>query len=324
MSDSVVSGRVVCIVGPTASGKSALSEHVAQSLGSSVISVDAMQVYRGMDVGTAKTPITERHAPLLMVDVADVDEDYSVQRFQSDARSCVDGLLGHGLIPVLCGGTGLYLDAVIDEMDFPSGELGDERRQKYERIAAEQGAQALHDLLARRDSKSAALIHPNNVRRCVRALEMLDEGVSYAQNHEGLKSRVPHYDARIWAISIPRERLYARIDRRVDKMFEDGLVDEVRGLRLCGLDRSHTAGQAIGYKEVLAALAGECTLAEAKAEIKRRTRHYAKRQLSWLRRDGRARWVDVNEVESGQACSIIVQDALGHTEPCDGLGTEEE
>ena len=315
MSEPAASGRVVCIVGPTASGKSALSELVAEGLGSSVVSVDAMQVYRGMDVGTAKTPPAERHVPLLMVDVANVDEDYSVQRFQNDARSCVDELLRRDHIPVLCGGTGLYLDAVIDEMDFPSGEMGDDRRMAYERIAAEQGPEVLHDLLAKRDPLSAALIHPNNVRRCVRALEMLDDGVSYAQNHEGLKRHVPHYAARIWAISMPRELLYERIDRRVDRMFEDGLVEEVRRLRKRGLDRAHTAGQAIGYKEVLAALAGECTLDEARDEVKRRTRHYAKRQLSWLKRDGRARWIDVGDMGTGQACELIISDALEQAEP---------
>ena len=315
MSEPAASGRVVCIVGPTASGKSALSELVAEGLGSSVVSVDAMQVYRGMDVGTAKTPPAERHVPLLMVDVANVDEDYSVQRFQNDARSCVDELLRRDHIPVLCGGTGLYLDAVIDEMDFPSGEMGDDRRMVYERIAAEQGPEVLHDLLAKRDPRSAALIHPTNVRRCVRALEMLDDGVSYAQNHEGLKRHVPHYAARIWAISMPRELLYERIDRRVDRMFEDGLVEEVRRLRERGLDRAHTAGQAIGYKEVLAALAGECTLDEARDEVKRRTRHYAKRQLSWLKRDGRARWIDVGDMGTGQACELIISDALEQAEP---------
>lgn len=312
MSDALPSRRVVCIVGPTASGKSALSERVAERLGSSVVSVDAMQVYRGMDVGTAKTPVAERRVPLLMVDIADVDDDYSVQRFQADARGCVDGLLDKGLIPVLCGGTGLYLDAVIDEMDFPAGEIGDERRRGYERIAAERGNEALHALLAERDPASAALIHPNNVRRCVRALEMLDEGVSYAKNNEGLRHRKPHYDAHMWAISMPRETLYHRIDLRVDKMFEAGLVDEVRELASHGLDPSHTAGQAIGYKEILSALAGECSLDEAKDEIKRRTRHYAKRQLSWLRRDGRARWIDVNDIGASRACDRIVDDVLGN------------
>ena len=194
--------------------------------------------------------------------------------------------------------------------------MGDDRRLRYERIAAEQGAEALHVLLAKRDPDSAALIHPNNVRRCVRALEMLDDGVSYAQNHRGLKRHVPHYAAHIWAISMPRELLYERIDQRVDRMFDDGLVEEVCNLRGRGLDWAHTAGQAIGYKEVLAALAGECSLDEARDEVKRRTRHYAKRQLSWLKRDGRARWIDVRDMGEEQACELIVRDALVQSEPC--------
>ena len=322
MSEPVALGRVVCIVGPTASGKSALAGLVAKRLGSAIVSVDAMQVYRGMDVGTAKTPMGERGVPLLMVDVADVTDDYSAQRFQRDARACVDGLLARGLVPVLCGGTGLYLDAVIDEMDFPAGVTGGERRQGYERIAAEGGAAALHGILAERDPASAALIHPNNVRRCVRALEMLDGGVSYARNNEGLRRRKPHYEPRVWAVSMPRERLYRRIDERVDMMFEAGLVDEVRGLAAHGLNRSRTAGQAIGYKEIRSALAGECSLDEARGEVKRRTRHYAKRQLSWLRRDGRARWVDVDELGADRACELIVSDARGDFD-LDGTRKEE-
>ena len=191
--------KVVCIVGPTASGKSSLAEAVALRLKSAVVSVDAMQVYRGMDVGTAKTPAGERRCPLLMVDVCDPTESYSVQRFQADARSCADGLLAEGRTPVLCGGTGLYLDAVIDEMDFPAGEVGGRARSAYEDLLAERGPEGLHALLAERDPSSAELIHPNNSRRVVRALEMLDEGVSYAQKHEGLKRRSPHYAASIWA-----------------------------------------------------------------------------------------------------------------------------
>ena len=177
---------VLAVVGPTASGKSATAELVAERLGTSVVSVDAMQVYRGMDVGTAKTPACERRVPLLMVDVCDPLENYSVSLFQRDARSCVDALLSGGRDAVLCGGTGLYLDAVIDEMEFPSGEKGGERRRAYEGLLAERGPAALHDLLAERDPRSARLIHPNNSRRVVRALEMLDEGTSYAEHHEGL------------------------------------------------------------------------------------------------------------------------------------------
>ena len=299
-------GRVVCVVGPTASGKSAVAELVAMRLGSSVISVDAMQVYRGMDVGTAKTPAAERRCPLLMVDVADVDEDYSVQRFQHDARSCADELLREGCVPILCGGTGLYLDAVIDEMEFPTGEKDGSVRETYERMASERGPQALHSLLAERDPESAALIHPNNVRRVVRALEMLDEGVSYARHHEGLKERRPHYDAQIWGLSWPRETLYARIDARVDQMMAEGLLDEVRALAGRGLTEDVTAGQAIGYKELLEVLAGAASLEEAVELIKRRTRRYAKRQLSWFRRDGRVRWLEMDRLGVEGACEPIL------------------
>ena len=299
-------GPVVCIVGPTASGKSSLAERLAVTLGSAVVSVDAMQVYRGMDIGTAKTPVDERSCELMMVDVCDVGDDYSVRLFQRDARACVDALLASERTPVLCGGTGLYLDAVIDEMDFPAGQTGSEARERYEAIARDEGALALHELLRGRDPKSAELIHPNNVRRVVRALEMLDEGVSYAAKHEGLRARRPHYDALLFGITMDRERLYKRIDARVDAMVEAGLVDEVRALAEGGLAETLTAMQAIGYKEVVAYLDGALTLDEAIDEVKRRSRRYAKRQLSWLRRDGRVRWLDYDRLDEDEAARIVL------------------
>lgn len=301
-----MSARVVCIVGPTASGKSRVADMVAHDLGSSVVSVDAMQVYRGMDIGTAKTPPSERNAPLLMVDVCDPGEDYSVQRFQADARACVDGLIGRGCVPVLCGGTGLYLDAVIDEMDFPSGDRSCDSRSRYESLAEELGPQGLWEALRDRDRASAELIHPNNVRRVVRALELHDEGVSYAQNHEGLRKRAPHYQASLFALAGNREALYRRIDARVDEMFSSGLVEEVRALVAAGISRDVTAGQAIGYKEVLDALEGLCTMDEARATVKARTRRYAKRQLSWLRRDGRAEWLDADALSPREMADAII------------------
>ena len=301
-----VPGPVVCVVGPTATGKSELAERLALGLGSAVVSVDAMQVYRGMDVGTAKTPVSERRAPLLMVDVADVGENYSAQRFQRDARVCVDTLLAEGRVPVLAGGTGLYLNAVIDEMDFPAGSRDEAPRRAWEALLAERGPEALHALLAERDPASAELIHPHNARRVVRALEMLDEGTSYAARHEGLHARAPHYDARVWGLTMGRERLYARIDERVDRMMGEGLLDEVRSLAARGLTTEVTAGQAIGYKELLDALAGRCGLDEAVETIKRRTRRYAKRQLSWFRHDPRVRWVDLDERTLDDVCDEVL------------------
>lgn len=305
-------GPVVCVVGPTASGKSALAELVAERLASSVVSVDAMQVYRGMDIGTAKTPPASRRVPLLMVDVADPAQNYSVRLFQTAARGCVDELLDDGRVPVLCGGTGLYLNAVIDEMEFPAGEKDGAARGRYERLAAERGGDAAYALLAERDPESASLIHPHNVRRVVRALEMLDEGVSYARHSEGLHSRAPHYDARLWGLAMSRERLYARIDRRVDEMMSAGLLDEVRSLAERGLSPELSAGQAIGYKELLAALSGETSLDEAVELIKLRSRRYAKRQLSWFRHDGRVRWIDLDEQSLDEGAARILAD-LGET-----------
>lgn len=302
--------EAVCIVGPTASGKSSLAARIACTLGTDIVSIDAMQVYRGMDIGTAKASAEELGCPQHMVDIVDPDEPYSVARFQHDARQAIDGILQRGMPAVLCGGTGLYLDAVIDEMSFPHGELGGTTRRRYEELAEREGALALHQLLRSRDPASAALIEPANVRRVVRALEMLDEGHSYAVQHEGLRRREPHYRSRIWAIALRRDRLYARIERRVDEMFERGLVDEVAGLRERGLVRDSTAGQAIGFKEVLAALDGDCSLDEARDEIKKRTRRYAKRQLSWLRRDGRCHWLDYDEISEEDACAQVLQ-ALG-------------
>jgi tRNA dimethylallyltransferase len=301
-------GPVVSIVGPTASGKSALADLVACEVDSDVISVDAMQVYRGMDIGTAKTPAAERLVSLRMVDVCEPTADYSVQLYQRDCRALIDEELGQGTVPVLCGGTGLYLNAVIDEMDFPRGEKGDSKRSAYEELASELGPSGLHHVLEGRDPASAALIHPNNVRRVVRALEMLDEGKSYAEQNKGLKKRAPHYDARIWGLSMDRARLYERIEARVDQMMDEGLLQEVETLASQGLSRQSTAGQAIGYKEILDYLDGSTTLDDAVATIKMRTRRYAKRQISWFKNDGRVRWLDLDSMTLEEARDIVLAD----------------
>lgn len=299
-------GSVICIVGPTASGKSSLSEQVAKKLETSVISVDAMQVYRGMDIGTAKTPVKDREVPLLMVDCADISEEYSVQMFQMAARAEAHKLIAAGKTPIFCGGTGLYLDSIIDQMEFPSGSIESPVRTHYEKLAHELGAEGLHEFLATKDAASAKLIHPNNVRRVVRALELLEEGKSYATHHEGLKAHAPYFDAQIWGLTMNRERLYERINFRVDLMFEQGLVEEVQALIETGLSENCTAGQAIGYKEFFAYFAKEQSLEQTCELIKQHTRQYAKRQISWLKRDGRVRWLDMDELTSEDALERIL------------------
>lgn len=299
-------GKVLAIVGPTASGKSALADKVAAQLHTSEISIDAMQVYRGMDIGTAKTPVAERVCPLLMVDMADIVDNYSVQLFQTQAREYIDKLQADDQLPVLCGGTGLYLDAVIDDMRFPKGQTDSAARKKYEALAEKEDVEALYTLLQERDPDSADIIHPHNIRRVIRALEMLDEGKSYATQHKGLHKRASWYQAQIYGIAMERERLYRRIDTRVDAMFDEGLVKEVKGLMDQGLASALTALQAIGYKEIVSALNGEITLDEARELMKKNTRHLAKRQLSWFHRDPRVNWLDLDKMTSDEAAEQII------------------
>lgn len=285
----------VAIVGPTAVGKSDVADRLAARLSSEVLSCDAMQIYRGMDIGTAKMMPEECSAPLRLVDIVNPGVAYSAALYQSDARAYVERLLGEQRLPVFCGGTGLYLKAALDEMDFPSGELEDERRAGYQELADRIGEEALHALLAERDPESAAVIHPHNVRRVIRALEMHDDGVSYAQQKSNFSVPRERFHALWFGLTRSREVLYERINLRVDLMFERGLVDEVRGLMDQGLGDALTSMQAIGYKEIIDALRGAITMDEARDLIKMRSRRYAKRQLSWFKRDDRIVWFDMDE-----------------------------
>ena len=285
----------IAIVGPTAVGKSDVADRLAARLSSEVLSCDAMQIYRGMDIGTAKMMPEECSAPLRLVDIVDPGVAYSAALYQSDARAYVERLIGEQRLPVFCGGTGLYLKAALDEMDFPSGELEDERRVGYQELAERIGEKALHALLAERDPESAAVIHPHNVRRVIRALEMHDDGVSYAQQKSKFSVPRERYHALWFGLTRSREALYERINLRVDLMFEQGLVDEVRGLMDQGLGDALTSMQAIGYKEIIDALRGAITMEEARELIKMRSRRYAKRQLSWFKRDDRIVWFDMDE-----------------------------
>lgn len=285
----------VAIVGPTAVGKSDVADRLAARLSSEVLSCDAMQIYRGMDIGTAKMMPEVCSAPLRLVDIVNPGVAYSAALYQSDARAYVERLLGEQRLPVFCGGTGLYLKAALDEMDFPSGELEDERRAGYQELADRIGEEALHALLAERDPESAAVIHPHNVRRVIRALEMHDDGVSYAQQKSNFSVPRERFHALWFGLTRSREVLYERINLRVDLMFEQGLVDEVRGLMDQGLGDALTSMQAIGYKEIIDALRGAITMDEARDLIKMRSRRYAKRQLSWFKRDDRIVWFDMDE-----------------------------
>lgn len=294
--------RVAAVVGPTAVGKTALAEELAVRHSGEVVSADSMQVYRGMDVGTAKPAPEERRVPYHCIDVIEPGEPFSAAVFQGCARDAIDAIAARGGLPVVAGGTGLYVRAALDDLRFPAGEQTDNpERARWEAFAEQHGADALHATLAQRDPASAALIHPNNVRRVVRAFEMLAEGTSYAEQHEGFSARESVYDAHFIGLTMERERLYRRIDERVDAMMRDGLLGEVEGLLARGLRDALTAAQAIGYKELVPVIEQGAPLDEAVAAIKQASRRYAKRQLTWFRADPRVHWIDVTELSTAEA-----------------------
>ena len=311
------SHRVIAIVGPTASGKSAVAERLAERFGTEVISADSMQVYRGMDIGTAKTPPNRRRAPHRCVDLVDPGTPYSAALFQRDARTAIDAVHARGLPAVLAGGTGLYVRAALDVMAFPGGALATETRAALDTRAADDGP-ALHAELARIDPASAALIHPNNVRRVVRALEMAAQGVSYAEQSAGFSSRRYHYAGTVTiGLTMDRPALYERIDARVDEMVAAGLLGEVRALLDAGFRDALTAAQAIGYKEFVPVIEGGTPLEVAISAVKQATRRYAKRQLTWFRADPRITWADVTGLSPDGAFEVVA-DLLESAQPAEG------
>ena len=286
---------VICVVGPTASGKSELAQRIAEQVGGEVVSADSMQVYRGMDIGTGKVPVEERRVPHFGLDLVDPGEPYSAALFQEYARGCFDDIHARGSRGVLCGGTGFYVRAAIDAYEFPAGEQVDNPvREHFSAYAQENGAEALWELLRERDPESAAVIPVNDVKRLVRAFELLEEGTTYARQKENLAHITQLVPAAMIGLSVDPVVLRKRIDRRVDGMFESGLVAEVETLLEGGFREGITSPQAIDYKEVVAALEGETTMDEAREAIKVATRRYAKRQRTWFRKDARIRWVDAN------------------------------
>ena len=306
----------IAIVGPTAVGKSAAAESVALALGGEIVSADSMQVYRGMDIGTAKTPEAERRVPHHCIDIAEPGSAYSAALFQADARRAIEDISDRGLTPVVCGGTGLYIRAVLDEMTFPEGDLDTPARRRYEDRAVDLGPDGLHALLRERDPDAASAIHPHNVRRVVRALEMAEAGVSYADQAARFSVRTMHYPGtRYFGLTMERRELYDRIDRRVDAMIASGLPAEVEALLAAGLRSALTAAQAIGYKELVSVIDGAEDLAVAVEAIKRGTRRYAKRQLTWFRADPRIVWLDVTGLSPGQTATALLGlvESTGHT-----------
>ncbi|MGW0822402.1 tRNA (adenosine(37)-N6)-dimethylallyltransferase MiaA [Streptomyces sp. NPDC002845] len=288
MSTALPAPRVIAVVGPTAAGKSDLGVHLAQRLGGEIVNADSMQLYRGMDIGTAKlTPGERGGIPHHLLDIWDVTVTASVAEYQRLARARIDALLAEGRWPILVGGSGLYVRGAVDNLEFPGTDP--EVRARLEEELTLRGSGALHARLAAADPEAAHAILPSNGRRIVRALEVIEiTGKPFTANLPGHDSI---YDTVQIGVDVARPELDERIACRVDRMWEAGLVDEVGTLQAQGLREGRTASRALGYQQVLAALAGECTEGEARAETVRATKRFARRQDSWFRRDPRVHWL---------------------------------
>lgn len=286
--------EVIVICGPTASGKTRLGVELAHRLDGEVVSADSMQVYRHMDIGTAKPTCEEMGGiPHHMLDVADPQEEYSVARYVAEATSCVEEILRRGKVPLVVGGTGLYIDALLSGRDFAAFSPASGIREALQARAVREGLPALWRELETVDPAAAARIHPNDEKRIIRALEVWQmTGKTITQHNLETQAIPPRYRAKIIGLTFAdREHLRGRIDRRVDQMIQAGLVAEVEGLLHSGLSLQSTAMQAIGYKELAAALLEGRPLAQAVDEIKLRSRQYAKRQLTWFRRGKGVQWI---------------------------------
>ena len=293
---------LVILTGPTAVGKTALSIEFAKAVRGEIISADSMQVYRGMDIGSAKIKKEEMDGvPHHLIDILEPDEPFNVMRFQQLAKKAIAEIYGRGHIPVLTGGTGFYIQSVLYDIAFAE-ETDTSIRMEFEREAAEKGAEYLHEKLASVDPVTAKNIHANNVKRVIRALEFYRlNGYPLSQHNETERQKPSPYLFRYYVLTEPREALYERIEKRVDRMLKEGLVAEVEALKRKGCTRDMVSMQGLGYKEILDCLSGLCTLEEAVDAIKKETRHFAKRQLTWFRREKEVTWVEKSEFADARA-----------------------
>lgn len=284
---------LVILTGPTAVGKTKLSIALAKAIGGEIISADSMQVYRHMDIGSAKIRLEEMEGiPHYLVDVLEPWEEFHVVRFQQMAKEAMKKIREHGHIPILVGGTGFYIQAIVKDIDFTENEASP-YREELTRLAEEKGADFLYEKLQKVDPKSAQIIHAHNVKRIIRALEFYQmTGKKISEHNTEQREKSSPYQFAYFVLQDERTKLYKRIEARIDEMLQDGLIEEVTALKEMGLKRGMVSMQGLGYKEILAYLDGECTLEEAVEILKRDTRHFAKRQITWFRREEEVIWLD--------------------------------
>lgn len=291
--------KLVVLTGPTAVGKTKLSIELAKRIGGEIISADSMQVYKHMDIGSAKIrPEEMENIPHFLVDELEPSEEFNVVVFQQKAKQYMEGIYNRGHIPILVGGTGFYIQAVLYDINFSKDDDNHKIREELETLAKEKGAEYLHEELKKIDPVSAGTIHANNVKRVIRALEYYKlTGQKISEHNEEQRQNESPYDFSYFVLNDHRELLYERIDKRVDEMVVEGLIEEVRKLKSMGYDRSFVSMQGLGYKEIFSFWEGEISLEEAIYIIKRDTRHFAKRQITWFKREKDVIWVNKPEFE---------------------------
>lgn len=285
---------MVILTGPTAVGKTALSIRLAKEINGAVISADSMQVYRHMDIGSAKIrPEEMQGVKHYLIDILEPEEEFHVVRFVEEAKAALEEIYRNGQIPIIAGGTGFYIQALLYDINFDGQDCDADYRRELEQIAEEKGAEYLHQMLEEVDAESAKAIHANNTKRVIRALEFYHvSGKKISEHNETEHQKESPYNFAYFVLTDERERLYKRIEARVDAMIEEGLLDEVRLLKERGATKEMVSMQGLGYKEILAYLDGEISLERAVYLIKRDTRHFAKRQLTWFRRERDVIWFD--------------------------------
>ncbi|MCX7884487.1 MAG: tRNA (adenosine(37)-N6)-dimethylallyltransferase MiaA [Caloramator sp.] len=289
--------NVIIIAGPTASGKTSLSIELSKRIDGEIVSADSMQIYKYMDIGSAKPTIDEMQGiPHHMIDIIKPEEEFSVALYRQKAGECIDDIISRGKKPIVVGGTGLYINSITYPLDFTNTAQDKEYRSYLQKLAENFGGEYIHNMLKEVDIESAARLHPNDIKRIIRALEVYkNTGKTMTEYKLESKLKDIEYNFAYMGLYMDRQKLYDRINKRVDEMFEKGLVDEVKKLKEMGYNKNMTSMQGIGYKEVFDYLDGLYTLDEVKDIIKQNTRRYAKRQLTWFRREERIHWIDIDK-----------------------------
>ena len=287
--ENCIKNKILIICGPTASGKTDLAVQCAKLLDSEVISADSMYIYKNLDIGTAKPKVEEMQGVKHhLIDVVSPFDNFSVSDYKALAQPIVDELISRGKIPIICGGTGFYINSILYDLSYGKGEANLEIREKYKKLAEEKGNEYVYNVLLELDSESAKKLHFNDIKRVIRAIEICQSGVKKSEIIDNFE---PKYNYKAYCVEHPRQTLYDRIDKRVDLMVKSGLIDEIKGLLEVGVNKNCQCMQAIGYKEILEYLDGLCTLEQAVDKIKLNTRHYAKRQITFFKK------LDLNKLQ---------------------------